>query len=104
MSRDGRLQKGDCQREPDIPKETSLAAFHKEFVSDAYAHWKKHGAQAFELLFAESPSRYVTVMASLFPREIAVDVAHRYVVELPPDILDLDTWQEQTKKLLPSPE
>lgn len=40
-----------------------------EFISDLHEHYLKNGMKAIEAVFKKSPTRYLTIIAELIPKE-----------------------------------
>lgn len=48
------------------------------FLSDLAEHWQANGKQALQAAYKKNPVEYVRVVASLLPKNVAVDVDIKY--------------------------
>ena len=45
------------------------------FIADLAADWEEHGAGVIRIVRAEEPSKYLSIIASLMPRELAIEAS-----------------------------
>lgn len=69
------------------------------FIEALYDDFREHGIEAVRACRATAPDVYLRVLASLMPKELAIEVTNRYVMRTPEIAERLDAWLEKTLEL-----
>ena len=72
------------------------------FLHELADHFEQHGKEAIERVCQDSPAEYLRIIASLVPKELAMEISDtKWVINASPR-LSIDDWQ--TKHRLATPE
>jgi len=64
----------------------------EDFFRDMSEAWTEQGIEALKLMIATNPDKFVSVVASLMPKEVKSEVEHRSVMRMPAPVENHDEW------------